>query len=125
MALVLSVISWQIEVMQYQFLLQALVVSIITYFFFRAVINGRHQTQAPVIVSQSGDWVETNTGEQTSWKITDKSRVSSLLLFIHLISPVNVRLSKWCLIYKDQVTEQDFRRLCRAVIYQQQTPGKD
>ena len=125
MALVLSVISWQIEVMQYQFLLQALVVSIITYFFFRAVINGRHQAQTPVIVSQSGDWVETNTGEQTSWKITDKSRVSSLLLFIHLISPVNVRLSKWCLIYKDQVTEQDFRRLCRAVIYQQQTPGKD
>jgi hypothetical protein len=125
MAFVLSVVSWQIEVMQYQFLLQALVVSLITFLIFRAILNARHHTLTPVIVSLSGDWLETNTGAQISWKITDKSRVSSLLLFIHLISPVNARLSKWCLIYKDQVTERDFRHLCRTVIYQQHTAGKD
>ncbi len=76
--------------------------------------------QEPVIFSEHGEWLETDIIGQVSWKITDKSRVSSLLLFIHLISPVNARRCKWCLIYRDQLTEQDFRRLCRAVIYQQQ-----
>ncbi len=124
-ALVLSVLNWQSESMRYQFLLQTLVLSTMTFFVFRAVLHSRRQTQAPVIFSQRGEWLETNVDGQISWKITEKSRTTSLLLFIHLSSPVNARHSKWCLIYKDQVTERDFRRLCRAIIYQQQTAGKD
>nr|WP_297819540.1 protein YgfX [uncultured Paraglaciecola sp.] len=62
--------------------------------------------------------------EQLGWRITAKSRVSSFLIFIHLISSLNSRYSKWCFIYKDQVIKRDFRRLCRAVIYQQHTSDK-
>jgi hypothetical protein len=119
--LVLSVLNWQHEVIQYQFFLQALFVFIITFFAIRAVLHSWHQTLAPVILSQHGEWLETNIDGQIGWKITDKSRVSSLLLFIHLISSINARHSKWCLIYKDQINERDFRRVCCAVIYQQQT----
>jgi hypothetical protein len=122
--LVLSVLNWQSEIIKYQFLLETSVVSIITFFVFRAILHSRGQTQTPVIFSLSGEWLETNIDGQIGWKITDKSRVSNLLLFIHLISPVNASHSKWCLIYKDQVTVRDFRRLCCAVIYQQQTTGK-
>lgn len=121
--LVLSVLIWQSDIIQYQFLIQIVVVFAITFSAFR-FLSGKHQTQAPIIFSLRGEWLETTIDRQIAWKITDKSRVSSLLLFIHLISPVNARDSKWCLIYKDQVTERNFRRLCCAIIYQQQTAGK-
>ena len=122
--LVLSVLSWQSEVIEHQFLLQVLVVCIVTFFVFNAVLFSKRQTYAPVIFSLRGDWLELNLDGQIGWKITNKSRISSLLLFIHLISPLNARQSKWCLIYRDQVTELNFRRLCRAVIYQQQNAGE-
>tara|TARA_R110002153_G_scaffold53487_1_gene149111 strand:+ start:2233 stop:2679 length:447 start_codon:yes stop_codon:yes gene_type:complete len=121
--LVLSVLNWQSEIIQYQFFLEILIVCIISIFIFRAVLHNRRQTLSPIILSLQGEWLETNINEQISWKITSRSRVSSLVLFIHLISPINARHSKWCLIYRDQVTERDFRRLCCAVIYQQQTTG--
>ena len=123
--LVLSVLNWQSEIIKYQIFLQILVVFTVTVLVFRSILNSRHHAQLSVILSLRGEWLETNKDKQTSWIITDKSRTSSILLFIHLISPINTLNSKWCLIYKDQVSEQDFRRLCRAVIYQQQTSGKD
>ncbi|MFT5298960.1 MAG: hypothetical protein ACJAXM_000456 [Arenicella sp.] len=125
MILVLSVFSWQSESIPYQFLLQILVLSIISFYVFKAVFCSKHQKQTPIIFSQGGEWLETSIDGQVAWRITDKSRVSGLLLFIHLISPLNIHHSKWCLVYIDQVTKRDFRRLCRAVIYQQQTAGKD
>lgn len=118
--LVLSVLIWQSESIQYQYLLQASVLLLTTFFVIRTILDNWQKIQEPVIFSEHGEWLETDIIGQVSWKITDKSRVSSLLLFIHLISPVNARRCKWCLIYRDQLTEQDFRRLCRAVIYQQQ-----
>ena len=123
--LVCSVISWQTDIFQYEFLLQILIVFIITFVVLKTVLRSRRQKQSPIIFSQFGEWMETNVDGQSTWTITNKSRVSSFLLFIHLKSPLNFHDSKWCLIYKDQVTELDFRRLCRAVIYQQQTSGKD
>lgn len=123
--LVWSVLNWQSEIIKYQLFFQCLVVFAVTYFVFKSILSSRRQTQPPVILSLSGEWLETNKDEQTIWIITEKSRTSSILLFVHLISPINALHSKWCLICKDQVTEQDFRRLCRAVIYQQQTSRKD
>ncbi|MFT6989921.1 MAG: hypothetical protein ACJASL_001898 [Paraglaciecola sp.] len=121
MVLVLSVFNWQHAVMQYQFVLQILLVFIIISFVFKTVLRSWRQTQAPVVFSIHGDWLETNIDGQVVWKMTNKSRVTTILLFIHLISPLKARDSKWCLIYKDQVNKRDFRRLCRAVIYQQHT----
>ncbi|WP_369809275.1 protein YgfX [Paraglaciecola sp. MB-3u-78] len=123
--LMLSVLNWQSESIQYQLLLQMLTMTVITFCFFKTVFYYRDQKLTPVIFTQGGEWLEVAIDGQISWRMTDKSRVSGLLLFIHLISPLNPRHSKWCLIYKDQVTKRDFRRLCRAVIYQQQTTGID
>lgn len=123
--LLLSVLYWQSDIIPYQRLLQTATIAIITYFLFRAVLFNWRKEQSPVSFSLLGDWLETSKDRQVAWIITNKSRVSSLLLFVHLISPVNSRHSKWCLIFKDQVTERDFRRLSRAIIYQQQTVGND
>lgn len=122
--LILSVLNWQSESIQYQFLFQILTILGILLFFLKTIFNSRKKKQPPVIFSQGGEWLEVFEDEQLGWRITDKSRVSSFLIFIHLISPLNVRRSKWCLIYNDQVTKKDFRRLCRAVFYQQQTSDK-
>ena len=111
--------------MQYQVLLQILVITIITFFVFKVILYNWRQIHVPVVFSLHGEWLETNREGQVGRKITDKSRVSGLLLFIHLISPVNARHAKWCLIYQDQVTERDYRRLCCAIIYQQQAAGKN
>jgi hypothetical protein len=123
--LMLSILNWQSDSIQYQFLLQILTLSVITFCFLKTVFYYKHQKLNPVTFSQWGEWLEVNMDGQTGWRITDKSRVSGFLIFIHLISPLNPRDSKWCLIYRDQVTKRDFRRLCRAVIYQHQATGKD
>jgi hypothetical protein len=122
--MILSVLIWQTEIIPYQILLEILIVSIITIFAFKTVVLSQRQMYPPVIFSLAGEWLETSVEAQTGWLVTDKSRISSLLLFIHLMSPVNSSHSKWRLIYKDQVTERDFRRLCCAVNYQQQNPRK-
>ncbi|MFT4808616.1 MAG: hypothetical protein ACI9LX_001947 [Paraglaciecola sp.] len=123
--IVFSIFSWQNESIKYQILLQILVFCILTIYIFKIVFNTFCQKHSPVVFSQCGEWLETNLGEQTSWKVTDKSRVSFFLIFIHMISPLNYSQSKWCLIYRDQVSNRDFRRLCRVVIYQQQTAAKN
>lgn len=119
--LVLSVINWQAEIIAYQFFLQFLVILAITFYIYRVIYLSIHQTQISVIFSQQGDWLETHKDGQTSWCITNQSRVCSLLLFIHLVSPLNKQKSRWRLVFKDQVTELNFRRLCRAIIFQQQS----
>ena len=123
--LIFSVLNWQSESIQYQFLLKILTMLVITFCFLKNIFYCRHQKLTLVIFSQGGEWLEVNIDEQIGWRMTNKSRISSFLIFIHLISPLNPRHSKWCLIYKDQVNKRDFRRLCRAVIYQQQATGKD
>jgi hypothetical protein len=121
---IFSIFSWQDKSIQYQTLLQILAICILTFYIFKAVFITFCQKHSSVVFSQCGEWLETSVGEQTSWKVTDKSRVSFFLMFIHMISPLNCRHSKWCIIYRDQVSKRDFRRLCRVVIYQQQTSDK-
>jgi hypothetical protein len=123
--LTLTVVCWQPEIFKFEFLLQSLVVCLVLISFFKTPLIDYHRTHNPVIFSERGEWTETNIDDQISWKITDKSRVSIFLVFIHLVSPVNYRNSKWRLVYKDQVDERDYRRLCRAIIYQQQSNGKN
>jgi len=116
---IFSVLSWQSDSIPYQFLLQMLGLSFI--FVCLSKTYNSNQKQPIVIFSQAGEWLEVNEVQQVEWRMTNKSRVSNFLLFIHLISPLNPSHSKWRLVYVDQVTKRDFRRLCRAVIHQQQS----
>lgn len=118
--MILSVFHWQPDIVQFQVFLEILCVSIITIYAFKTVVLSRRQLHPTVTFSIDGEWMESNVDAQTGWVITDKSRVSSLLLFIHLTNPVSSSHSKWRLIYKDQVNERDYRRLCCAVNYQLQ-----
>lgn len=75
------------------------------------------------------------------WQVSPRSRVTRWVLWLHLIPAVAVkpelagrgwktlltsrsdhRASQWLWIFRDQVSERDFRRLARCVNYQQQRP---
>jgi hypothetical protein len=118
--LVLSVLYWQSEIVQYEFIFQIIVLSIVTILMFKSILHSKRKKRLPTIFSVEGEWIESNIYSQVSWKITDKSRVSQLILFINLISPLNTHKSKWYLLFKDQINECDFRRISRAIVYQQQ-----
>lgn len=93
-------------------------------FGLKSIANNGNQSLPAVIFSQDGSWLETINGEQLSWQLSPQSRASKLFLFINIVSPMNVKKSQWRLIYRDQVNEQDFRRLCRAIIFQQQSAAR-
>lgn len=118
--LVLSVLYWQSEIVKYEFIFQIIVLSIVTILMFKSILDAKRQKRLPTIFSLEGEWIESNIYSQESWKITDKSRVSQLILFINLISPLNTHKRKWYLLFKDQINERDFRRISRAIVYQQQ-----
>lgn len=120
--LLMSVFFWQSNIFPYQLLLQATLACIIVHLGITKTLAEMMRVQSPVICSIDGQWLEMTRGAQVGWKITSRSRISSLLLFIHLVSPINAKHQKWCLIFRDQLSERDFRRLCRAVIFQQQVP---
>ena len=123
--LILTVVCWQPEIFKFEFLLQFLFVCLILISFFRTLLLDYHRTHNPVIFSERGEWTETNIDGQINWQITDKSRVRILLVFINMVSPVNSRNSKWRFVCKDQVNDRDYRRLCRTIVYQQQSIGKN
>ena len=118
--LVLSVVAWQSNVFNYQGLLQALLIFVISVIASQSIRLSYKKVLPTVVFTELGDWLEIHGPTQENWKLTAGSRVTELVLFVHLVSPLNSKSSQWRLIFKDQTNEQDFRRLCRAIIFQQQ-----
>lgn len=122
--LVFAILSVQSELIDFQIWLQLLAIVITTHFIFKEIKLSFYQRPISVVFSQQGEWLEVRQDQQISWSLTGKSRISAFLLFIHLVSPLNPSRSKWCIVFKEQVNEEDFRRLCRVIIFQQQTADK-
>lgn len=83
----------------------------------------RDHAKSPTItvdLSDQGEWLYLGLERQSHWNITSKSRVTPWLLWIHLISSVDQQKAHWLIVFKDQVSERDYRRLCRAILLQQQ-----
>lgn len=123
-ALVFSIFSWQANIIPLQILVQCFITLGVACLIFRHVIQCFKRQMPIIIFSQQGEWLEILGQQQTSWQISKDSRVTSLLLFVHLISTIDITQSKRCLVFRDQVEERDFRRLCRAIFYQQQLTHK-
>lgn len=128
----LSVWTWQPEVLPFQWAIQSLFSVLLIYFGYAKFVDNKKHISPSITFTEQGQWLELigrtelgglkECGEeaQTSWLISHKSRITSLFLFVHVISALNPNRSKWVTIYKDQVSEHNYRRLCRAVIFQQQ-----
>ncbi|MGS2721905.1 protein YgfX [Paraglaciecola aestuariivivens] len=118
--LLLSIFSWHKQAIPGQFLLQLVLVLIISFFLLKKFYLEYKQGSKSIVFSQQGDWLESSEGQQISYWITSKSRVTSLVLFVHVESALDKKLNKWLLVFRDQLPERDFRRMCRAIFYQQQ-----
>jgi hypothetical protein len=122
--LLVSLATWQNAIFPHQKAVQLALGVLLTLLIIRAVINGYRQKLPTVAFSLKGEWLEISPEQQTSWMVTKQSRVTSVVLFIHLVSAVNVKNSKFVLVFNDQLSQRNFRRLCRVVFFQQQTVGE-
>jgi hypothetical protein len=116
--LLVSIWLWQPNLLPYQIVFQILFSFLLVFLYFQH--NKRYQSQqfCPITLNEKGQWIEL-TQHQSSWQITQSSRMTRVLLFVHLQSALSQQ-HKWILIFNDQVTDADYRRLCRAILYQQQ-----
>mgnify|MGYP001061651865 FL=1 len=123
-ALVFSIFSWQANVIPLQILVQSGITVVLAVIIIKYVFQSLKRQMPIIIFSQQGEWLEILGQQQTSWQISKDSRVTSLLLFVHLVSTIDFTQSKRCLVFRDQVEEAHFRRLCRAIYFQQQLTHK-
>lgn len=72
---------------------------------------------ATVSVDEKGEWIWLQ--QQTMCTITPASRVSSWLLWVCLISPGDKKV-QWIWVFKDAVSDDDYRRLARIILRVQQ-----
>ncbi|WP_340676946.1 protein YgfX [Paraglaciecola sp.] len=117
----LSVFHWQADIFPYQHFFQVILAIIILLLAYKTVQRTARVQPFVIAFNQQGqvNYLDRETPEQ--WQLTDKSRLTNWLLWIQLASPIDPRQRHWLLIFKDQVNVQDYRRLCRAILYQQQT----
>lgn len=117
--ILISPFHWQSNIVPFQWGIHVLFSLLIVGL---AIKNLREHARLQVILvglSSEGEWEYLNGESQTHWRISAKSRVSQWFLWIHLVSSVNPQKSHWYVIFKDQVSESDYRRLCRAILLQQ------
>lgn len=118
--LFVSIFSWQADVIIYQFWLQLFFAILVLTGAAMALHNKGKYTQAFVaLVTQQGDWTYLSQQDDTSWQFTQRSRLTPWILWIHISSKIGGSESRWHWIFRDQVSEQDYRRLCRCILYQQ------
>ncbi|MCF2946542.1 hypothetical protein L0668_00335 [Paraglaciecola aquimarina] len=115
--------TWKPDIMPFQWILQLVLSCGVLCIGVKKVLV--QQTKLPLVISftEKGEWLELTNTLQSSWLINHDSRIMGVILLLRVTSALNPSLGKWLIIYKDQVSEADFRRLCRAIIYQQQNLG--
>nr|WP_241737614.1 protein YgfX [Neptunicella marina] len=114
--LILSVWSWQPDVMRQQVWLQ-LFISLILLVF---VIYHLKQSSLSAIVSvdTDGHWLWLD--RQTTANIQSSSKISQFVLWVYLQEADGKR--HWLWIFKDAVKYEDFRRLSRIILQMQKHP---
>ena len=81
----------------------------------------RHNNKTrTVMLSDGGEWLYLDDENQAYWQMTRRCLGTGLLLWVNLRPKLasSGRSERWLWIFKDQVCEQDYRRLCRIIIRQ-------
>lgn len=61
------------------------------------------------------------TGSTALWQVQPESKVSRFALWVKLRSLTNLSDTHWQLLFRDQLNQQDYRRVCRIIFKQQQS----
>nr|WP_240919979.1 protein YgfX [Paraglaciecola sp. 20A4] len=123
--LVASVFVWQPNVFAYQKFFQGITILLITIYFLK-LWRERESKDMIVQVSYLGEWNYLDQRLDANWSIGEQSKMLSGLLLIQLIPFLQSHQYKadssarWCWVFRDRVSEQDYRRLCRCILASQQ-----
>ncbi len=119
-----SVFAWQPNVVRYQLLLQIavwLAISVYCTKKWRKIDRSAWVVQ----VSYQGEWNFLDARQDANWWIGEESKMLDGLLWVQLIpllqrTQPRASSARWCWIFKDSVSERDYRRLCRCILASQQ-----
>jgi hypothetical protein len=122
--LVLSLFSWQQDTFVYQLWVQVFSALVLMLLALRAFGEAHRDNRLfVVVITEQGEWLYVEHAEQSSWQISERSRISSEVLWLHIEPKIAGSKARWLWVFNDQVSEQDYRRLCRCILYQQ-GPGQ-
>nr|WP_232848501.1 protein YgfX [Bowmanella yangjiangensis] len=110
--LIASVWLWQPSVLPWQTVWQMLVSLVLLGLFYRQVQMRPEWGVANV--SERGEWQWLNN-HSVPMQITSDSRATSWLLFICLQDVLDSKQHRYLCIFRDAVSEADYRRLCRIL----------
>ena len=116
--LLTSVFAWQPHSLRYQLLLQFILGSLLTIY---CISIWRKREHAKFVVQVS----YLDARQDANWWIGEQSKMLGSLLWVQRIpllqrhQPQKASI-RWSWIFKDSVSEKDYRRLCRCIIASQQ-----
>lgn len=114
--LLFSVYSWPQGIFPWQGLVQGLLVIVLIAY---GITTWPKQTPLQVSLSGNGAWLDGHG----QWQLHKASRMTSWLLWIKLLATAENSggPSRDIWVFRDAVTDDDYRRLCLAIRYQQVT----
>ena len=121
--LVVSLFQWQRDILANQIVWQLLAAAGLVVLAYKSLRKTASLLPFTVAFDQQGEWIYLEQAAQQTaqqqWQMTQKSRLSHWLLWIELASIADPAQRHWLVIFRDQLDEQHFRRLCRAILCQQ------
>lgn len=124
-ALLSSVFLWQPNVFALQVEVQLLLFFLLVGQGWYQFKRDKEETQ-PQIVSlcEQGSWLQIEPESSLSWQIDGRSLVTSWFVWLCLSPPFSPKVD-WQIVFRDQVSERDFRCLCRTSLRQKKAAEKE
>ena len=119
--LILSLCYWQRDIIAYQILWQILLAGILLLMAYQSLRKAAGILPFAVAFDQQGEWIYLDQAQHAQWQITNKSRLCNWLVWLELALVSDPAQRHWLVIFCDQLDDQHYRRLCRAVLCQQHT----
>ena len=116
--LVVSLFQWQRDILANQIVWQLLAATGLLVLAYKSLRKTARLLPFTVAFDQQGEWIYLEQADQ-QWQMTPKSRLSHWLLWIELALVSDPSQRHWLVIFRDQLDEQHYRRLCRAILCQQ------
>jgi hypothetical protein len=116
LVLMLSVYLWQQDIMPYQGIFQMLCIVLLGCYAWYSWRQSASKAQRfAAVVSYQGEWTYLDQRSVPNWILSPDSKITGLVLWIHL-QPRLAGKPCWKWVFRDQVSEQDYRRLCRCIV---------
>lgn len=124
-ALMMSIFTWQQHAFVHQLHVQLILTCLLGVLGWREVFKPQPSSPGIISVCERGSWLQLQPESSLSWQIDRRSLVSSWFVWLRLMPSFSPAKSKWKVVFRDQVSKRDYRRLCRIALRQKSQPEMD